>query len=105
MAARRASQWARARADLWGRIWFAVFGLGTVANFALLATFTPSSGTSQLAIFVAGELVVAWASMFALATRDALISDARVHDEIERLERLVNARTRDQDRARDLRVS
>jgi hypothetical protein len=92
VAAKRSSQWARARADVWGRIWFAVVAVGTVANVALVASLTPNTGRSQLAVFLAGELVVFWASLFAMSTRDMLLSNARVQDDLERTERLINAR-------------
>jgi len=105
MAARRSSQWARARADMWGRIWFAIVAFGTVANVALVATLTPTSGRSQLAIFLAGELVVFWASLFAVATRDTLLSNARVQDDLERTARLIATRPGSHEPSRGLKVS
>ena len=53
---------------------------------------------------LAGELVVLWASLFALATRDTLLSNARVQDDLERTERLINAKAGETP-TRDLRIS
>jgi hypothetical protein len=90
---------------MWGRVWFAIVAFGTVANVALVASLTPSSGRSQLAMFVAGELVVFWASLFAVATRDTLLSNARVQDDLERAERLISTRSAGDQSGRGLRVS
>lgn len=88
MAIRRSSQWARQRADMWGRVWFAIIGLGTVANVAVVATVPSVTGGSQLALFFAGEIIVLWASLVALLARDSLLGNAKVQDDLERLERI-----------------